>query len=179
MKSMRLWIYRIITLLIPESRGFSAKCLLLRLAGAKIGRNVRIYSSARFIGTGTLEIGDDVHIGSGVFIATVSPYGVSIGNHVDIGPRVTLISGSHKLNPSDDPHDSSEYLCEHMAGEGTGASICVSDGCWLGSCSTILSGVELPRKTVVAAGSIVTHSLDKRDKCLWAGSPAIVKKVYS
>lgn len=178
MKPMCLMVYRMLTSWLPESRGFGFKCLLLRWAGAKIGQNVRIYTSVRFLGTGMLEIGDDVHLGPSVFISTVAPYAVKIGSHVDVGPQVAIMTGSHRVNPSDAPEDSSEYLCRHMAGEGTGASVTIGDGCWLGARSTVLPGVTLPRKTLVAAGSVVTKSPGAVEKCLVAGSPAVVKKMY-
>lgn len=175
MSSTKLWIYKMLTWWLPESRCFGFKAALLRWAGAKIGKNVRIYSSATFVGTGSLTIGDDVHIGSGVFMSVVSPAGIEIGNCIDIGPRVILLTGSHKINLDDAP---SNPLAGHIAGEGTADSIRVADGCWLGARSMLLPGVVLSKKTIVAAGSIVTTSPQCEEKCLLAGSPASVKKIY-
>lgn len=75
MRSSILWLYKLLTCWLPESRGFGWKNFLLRLAGAKIGKNVRIYTSVRIIGTGSLAIGDDVHIGPGVLISLAAPAG--------------------------------------------------------------------------------------------------------
>ena len=58
MKSLLLWIYSLIVHLLPETRCFGLKAFLLRRCGARIGRNVRINSSVRILGTGRLEIGD-------------------------------------------------------------------------------------------------------------------------
>ena len=44
---------------------------MLRWCGAKIGKNVRINSSAIFLGDGGLIIGDDVWIGAGCRIMPV------------------------------------------------------------------------------------------------------------
>lgn len=52
MSSIKLWIYKMLTWWLPESRCHGVKVALLRWAGAKIGTNVRIYSSASFIAVG-------------------------------------------------------------------------------------------------------------------------------
>lgn len=167
MRSSILWLYKLLTCWLPESRGFGWKNFLLRLAGAKIGKNVRIYTSVRIIGTGSLVIGDDVHIGPGVLISLAAPAGVTIGSHIDIAPGVTILTGSHEIDPKG----------EHIAGKGTTAPVAIGSGSWLGARSVILSGVTLPEKTLVAAGAVVTKSIAEAE-CLLAGVPAAVKKRY-
>ena len=103
MNSIVLWLYRIVTRWLPESRAFGFKAMLLRFAGAKIGNNVRIYSSASFLGTGGLEFGDDVHIGPSALFAATAPAVIKIGSHVDIGPGVVVTTGTHAIDPSG-PH---------------------------------------------------------------------------
>ena len=165
MSLFRLWIYRRLTGWLPESRCFGFKRALLRWTGVKVGYNVRIYSSVTILGTGTLEIGDDVHIGSGVFISAVAPAKVVVGSHVDIGPEAMILTESHKV----------DFEGEHVAGEGTAASVEIGDGCWLGARSVILPSVTLPCRTLVAAGAVVTKSIDG-EKRLVAGVPAVIKK---
>ena len=167
MNTFKLWIYRMVTAWLPESRAFAWKRMWLRFAGAKIGKNVRIYSSARFLGNGRLEIGDDVHIGPEVLIYAVAPAGVTIGSCIDIGPRVTILTGSHEIDPEG----------AHVAGKGTAAEVTVGDGSWIGACATILPGVAIAKKTVVAAGAVVTESVEE-EKTLVAGIPAQAKKQY-
>lgn len=167
MNTIKLYIYHLVSMVLPESRGYGIKNAILRWAGAKIGTNVRIYSSAKILGTGTLIIGDDVHIGPGVLIMPVAPAAVTIGSHIDIAPQVTILTGSHEIEPEG----------EHIGGKGTTASVSIGDGSWIGAKSTLLPGVALPAKTIVAAGSVVTKSIDT-PKSLLAGIPAIVKKTY-
>lgn len=167
MNSFSLWVYRLLTAWLPESRGFGWKNFLLRLAGARIGRNVRIYSSARILGTGPLEIGDDVHIGPEAMIYTSGAARVSIGCHVDIAPRVTILTGSHEIDPAGG----------HVAGKGTGRDVSIADGCWIGTNAILLGGVVLHEKTVVAAGAVVRSGVE-RGRCLLAGIPAVLKKTY-
>lgn len=167
MKSIRLYIWSWIAGLIPESCWYALKNWILRWAGAKIGKNVRIYSSVRILGIGELEIGDDVHIGPEVMIYTNKGARVTIGSHVDIAPRVTILTGGHQIDPAG----------EHVAGKGTAKDIVIEDGCWIGACSTVLGGVTLRTKTVVAAGSVVTRSVE-HGGCLITGMPAAYKKSY-
>lgn len=166
MNSLKLYLYSLIARLIPESRGYGIKNALLRWAGAKIGANVRIFSSVQIVGTGSLVIGNDVHIGSRALIYAVAPAGVTIGDCVDIAPEVILHSGSHKIDSAG----------VHIAGEGNAVPIVIGSGSWLGARATILPGVTLPEKTLVAAGAVVTKSIDAPSTLL-AGVPAVAKKV--
>lgn len=168
MNSTVLWFYKLLTGWLPESRGFGWKNFLLRRAGAKIGRNVRVYSSAHILGTGSLTIGDDVHVGPDVLISVAAPAGVTIGSHVDIAPGVMILTGSHEIDPQG----------EHLAGKGTAASVTIGAGSWLCARSVILSGVTLPEKTLVAAGAVVAQSI-ATPASLLAGVPAQVKKQYA
>lgn len=133
-----------------------------------MGSNVRVYSSAKVLGNGSLEIGDDVHIGPQVMIYPVAPAGVKIGKHVDIASGVLILTGSHEIDP----------VGEHIAGAGTVATTEIGDGCWIGARSVILPGVCLASKTAVAAGAVVTKSTYEH-KCLLAGVPALMKKKYN
>lgn len=139
--------------------------MLLRLAGATIGKNVRINSSAVFSGNGELVIGDDVWIGAGDVICPVAPACINIGSHVDFGPGAMIITGSHEIDLDG----------EHIGGKGMVASVTIGNGCWLGARALILPGVTLAEKTLVAAGAVVTKSVDVPCS-LVAGVPAAVKK---
>ena len=165
MKTNRLWLFYLVTHLLPETRFFGFKVRFLRWCGAQVGDNVRISSSARFLGGGNLYIGDDVWIGSGNIIHAVSGATIKIGSCCDFGPGVMILTGSHKL----DAHGS------HIAGIGFADNVEIGDGCWLGARSTILPGLKLKKKTLVAAGSVVTQdSLDEQS--LIAGVPARFKR---
>lgn len=165
MKSSRLYVYKLLTALMPETSCFALKAALLRWCGAKVGRNVRIGSSTTIIGVGDLEIGDDVWIGARCFISLAAPAGIYIGRNCDFGPEVMLFNGSHEIAAQG----------ERVAGKGTAKTICVGEGCWLGARSTILPGVQLAARTLVAAGSVVTKSVEE-DSRLVAGVPAFVKR---
>ena len=141
---------------------------MLRWCGVKVGKNVRINSSAKISGDGELEISDDVWIGSGCRFISVGDAKVKIGAHCDFGPEVMILTGSHEIDPNG----------LHIGGKGISASVTIGDGCWIGARSTILPGVILGAKNLVAAGAVVTRSVDV-EKSLIAGSPAKIKKTYT
>lgn len=146
---MRAWVNYfngIIFRLLPETKCFGVKAVLLRLAGAQIGNNVRICSSATILGSGELIIGNDTWIGHQVLLSATSK--IEIGSCVDIAPQVYIGTGSHKL----------DRLGSHSAGEGFSEDIKIGNGAWLCTGSKILPGVHIGAKTVVAAGSVVTVS---------------------
>jgi len=147
---------------IPETRCFRFKAWLLSFAGVKVGRNVKVCSSAAISGDGTVIIGDDSWIGQEVRIYSGAV--VKIGNSVDIGPLVYIGTGSHVIDP----------VGAHSAGRGRNLDVVVCDGAWLGARCLILPGVTIGQKAVVAAGAVVTK--DVPEMCIVAGIPAVVKK---
>jgi acetyltransferase-like isoleucine patch superfamily enzyme len=167
MKPFRLYLYSQIVRWLPETRFFGFKVKLLRWCGATIGENVRICSSATFLGNCNLIIGNNVWIGPRCSFFPTGEGAIVIGDNVDFAPHVTMITGSHYVSVD----------AKQMAGAGWSKTIIIGDGCWLGTRSLVLPGVELASKTVVAAGSVVTTS-NKEGKCLLAGVPATIKKHY-
>jgi acetyltransferase-like isoleucine patch superfamily enzyme len=160
MRSSVLYLAGMINRAIPETRLFSVKRFLLRLAGARLGRNVRLCSSATVIGAGRLTIGDGAWIGHQVLICVGS--NVEIGENVDVGPRVYIGTGSHEIDASG----------LRAAGKGINGDVRIGDGVWLGVACIILPGVAVGRKAVVAAGAVVIE--DVPQGVLVAGAPAKV-----
>ncbi len=151
MKSLRLYIVHAIFSFLPATRFFRLKASLLRWAGAAVGSNVRIVSSARFFLTGHLTIGDDTWIGHEVLIVG-GDADVSIGRKVDIAPRVTLVTGTHELLTTPG----------RTAGRGYSLPILIEDGVWIGTSATILGGVKVHELSMVAAGSLVRDDVPSR-----------------
>lgn len=164
MSPVRLYIYHLVVRALPLTRFFRLKAALLRWAGAEIGRNVKITSSARFQITGSLRIGDGSWLGEDLLV-TGGEADIVIGARVDIGPRVTMVTGSHVLW---ERHD-------RAAGAGFSKPIVVKDGVWLGACSTILSGVVIGDSAMIAAGAVVVG--DVAEATLVAGVPAKIVRV--
>lgn len=149
--------------LLPETRCFGFKRWLLRQTGAKVGENVRICSSVMFVGTGSLEIGDNTWIGHRCIISTSSS--IKIGSDCDIAPNVYIGNGTHQITPDR----------KRIADIEISEDIIIGNGCWLCAGSMVLPGVTIQEKSVVAAGAVVTKS-QSENMILLAGIPARIKK---
>lgn len=149
--------------LLPETRCFGFKRWLLRQTGAKVGENVRICSSVMFVGTGSLEIGDNTWIGHRCIISTSSS--IKIGSDCDIAPNVYIGNGTHQITPDR----------KRIADIEISEDIIIGNGCWLCAGSMVLPGVTIQEKSVVAAGAVVTKS-QSENMVLLAGIPARIKK---
>lgn len=144
-----------------------ARAILLRLLGADIGRNVRIYE-AQFInlkdGFRNLHIASDVHIGPRCTLDLEGP--------LTIGMRSTLSPGVTVLTHQDPGSKHGTRLLDLFPARIMATTI--GPDCWLGANSTILPGLTLDAAAVVGAGSVVTR--DVPAQTLVAGVPARPKR---
>lgn len=86
---------------------------------------------------------------------------ISIGDDVQIGPNVQLLTATHPLEPG--PRRDKWEAAE---------PITIGDNVWLGGGVIVCPGVTIGADTVVGAGSVVTRDLPPR--VLAVGSPARV-----
>ena len=132
----------------------------------KCGKEVRIGRHTRAEGWNNIELGNHVSIGVNcVFLTTRA--NVIIGDHVLFGPNVTCITGNHRIDIIGRYIDSvtdAEKLPENDE------DIIIEGDNWIGANTTILKGVTVGEGAVIAAGSVVTHNVDKYS--IVAGVPA-------
>jgi maltose O-acetyltransferase len=83
---------------------------------------------------------------------------VSIGDDVQIGPGVRLLTASHPLDP-----------VVRARGDEYALPIAIEAGAWLGGGVTVLPGVRIGAGAVVGAGSVVTR--DVPPGMIAAGNP--------
>ncbi len=89
--------------------------------------------------------------------------GITIEDDVLIGPKVSLLTVNHILEPS------------KRRGLTTG-EIIIKKNAWIGAGSTVLAGVTIGENSVVAANSTVTKNVP--GNVIVAGTPAkIIKKL--
>lgn len=69
MRTIMVYFNNLLQRCLPETKFFGLKRKCWRLAGAEIGDNVRICSSAKILGAGELVIGSNTWIGADVFIS--------------------------------------------------------------------------------------------------------------
>lgn len=163
MNSLILQIVGFVAHKLPLTRCFGLKRALYRMGGANIGKNVRIVSSAKIVGSGSLSIGDNTWVGHEALIVCSAK--TIIGANCDIAPRVFIGNGTHIIDPSS----------SHVAGAGKSLPVEIGDGCWLCVNSTILPDTKIGNKSIIAAGAIVKGEIPSLE--LWGGVPA--KKIRS
>ena len=141
--------------------------LFLKGAGVKISGKCTIWQDITIRPIGGAK---NIEIGRGTFINTGVRFGVpgdkvTIGENVQIGPRVMFETASHGL--------------EYVAGRGRGTStkpIVVEDEVWIGGGAIIGQGVTIGRGSVVAAGAVVVE--DVAAQSVVGGVPAkLIRKV--
>lgn len=111
------------------------------------------------------EYGHQTRVGSGIFanfgLTILDVATVTIGDDVQIGPHVQLLTATHPLEPGL-RRDKWEYA----------KPIVTEDNVWLGGGVIVCPGVTIGENTVVGAGSVVTNDLPAN--VLAVGSPARV-----
>lgn len=108
---------------------------------------------------GKLVIGNNSNIGDFTIMDMVDD--VTIGNDVAIGPNCTIYTHDHIYTDKSKPA---------WKGGLVSRPITIEDGAWIGSGVTILPGVTVGKRAVVAAGSVVTK--DVKPESVWGGIPA-------
>ena len=123
-----------------------------RLDGYRLERR---WESLRRMG---MRIGHNVNLPASTWIDTSHCYLISIGDHSGFGEQCLLLAHDAQMD---------EFLDAARIGR-----IIIHPSCHIGSRTTILPGVEIGPRTIVGAGSVVSHSLPPDTVC--AGSPARV-----
>jgi acetyltransferase-like isoleucine patch superfamily enzyme len=111
-----------------------------------------------------LSLGDNVSINRDCHISAGG--GLTIGNDVSIGHATTILTSEHSFSR---PGPIKEQPVEHRP-------VSIGNDVWIGARVIILGGVSLPAGTIVAAGAVVTKSVEKPYSTI-AGVPAKVIKI--
>lgn len=130
--------------------GFTTPCVLIaKDARLIIGNNVGISQTSLIASNADIIIGDNVLMGAGTKIYS---------------------SDFHSLNNEcrrDSTIDSAN--CKSK-------TVCIGNDVFVGAGTTILKGVSIGSKSIVGAGSVVTHSIPSNE--IWAGNPAkMIRKI--
>lgn len=114
-----------------------------------------------------IRIGDNCYIG---FHLTILAGGnVTIGNEVLIASDVLITSENHGTDPeSETPYMDQLLICKDVT---------IGNGCWIGEKASILPGVSIGEKCIIATNSVVTKSIPAFS--IAAGIPARVIKQYN
>ena len=91
------------------------------------------------------SFGERVFINQGCFFLDYG--GITIGDRVLIGPRVTLTTAGHPVEPG----ERYDFI--------THAPIVIEDDVWIGAAATVTPGVTIGRGSVVGAGAVVAKDV--------------------
>jgi acetyltransferase-like isoleucine patch superfamily enzyme len=91
------------------------------------------------------SFGERVFINQGCFFLDYG--GITVGDRVLIGPRVTLTTAGHPVQPS----ERYDFI--------THAPIVIEDDVWIGAAATVTPGVTIGRGSVVGAGAVVAKDV--------------------
>jgi acetyltransferase-like isoleucine patch superfamily enzyme len=146
---------------LPQFSFNRTRTALLRAAGFRIGAFSAIMGGVNVTGPGKvtelLSIGERTIVSGPLHINLGAP--IRIGNGVNLGHDVWLLTIDHEVGPS-------EYRC----GLSLAAPITIGDGAWIGSRVTILPGISIGEGAIVGTGAVVTQ--DVPANTLVAGIPA-------
>lgn len=119
------------------------RSMLLRLFGAQIGRNCRIYPATRIWAPWNLECEDLVAIADGAEIYNAGR--ITLGSHSIISQDAYLCAATHDYKLAEFP-----MICKPIR---------IGAYAWVAARATVLPGVTLGEGAVLGLGSIATHDL--------------------
>ena len=97
MKPTRLYFFNLMVKLLPASRGYGLKARMLRWCGAKVGKNVQMFSP-KIMGDFELELGDNVWIGHEALIFGAAGSKITVETNSNIASRAIVVTGSHEYS---------------------------------------------------------------------------------
>lgn len=122
-----------------------------RLSGMKIGKGSTLHMFARIYDPRHITIGEDTIVGENCVLdgrrqLLQSNGGLAIGNHVDIASQVMIWTSEHDIN------DSQFRPIE--------APVTIEDYVFIGPRAIILPGISIGKGAIIAAGAVVTKSVE-------------------
>jgi maltose O-acetyltransferase len=115
------------------------------------------------------DYGSNIHLGQKVYFnfncVVLDVCEVKIGDFTLFGPAVQIYTATHPLDAA--ARRRVEY----------GKAIEIGSDCWIGGGAIILPGVKIGSKTVIGAGSVVTHDIP--EGVIAVGNPCRVLRSIS
>lgn len=134
---------------------YGLKTGLLKLFGARLGKNVLIKPGVNIKYPWLLQTGDHVWIGEKVWIDNLGM--VTIGDNVCISQGALLLCGNHDYSKS-----TFDLVIK---------PITLKEGVWIGANATVCGGSHCGSHAVLSVGSVATGHLDAFG--IYQGNPAI------
>jgi maltose O-acetyltransferase len=155
LESLLLWLFNS----FPCFLGFALRSGIYKLLLKELGGFAWIQSRVTVVYSYKLKVGKFFAVNSGTYINAMG--GITIGDHVVIGPNVTISSGKHPIEGK---------LPPIITRPSNPLPIIIEDDVWIGAGAAILPGITLKKGTVVGANSVVTR--DTEEYSVVVGAPA-------
>ena len=130
------------------------RCFILRLFGAKIGKNNFIYPSTRIWAPWLLETEDVVTLGAETEV--YNPGGIFLGHHTIISQGAYICGATHDYNSADFTYVKKLIVMEPYT--------------WICARAVVLPGVRCGRGSVLGAAAVTSRNMDPWT--VYAGNPA-------
>jgi acetyltransferase-like isoleucine patch superfamily enzyme len=150
---------------IPGIVGIGVRYCVLKSLCKKCGKNVLIGTNVGISGFQGLEIGSNVSIHRQCYIEAEG--GVTIGSNVSIAHQTSILSTNHSWDDESLPIKYNKLKP---------AKVFINDDVWIGCGVRVLAGVLVDKRSVIAAGAIVTKDVQKRT--VVGGNPARLLKNF-
>lgn len=144
----------------PSPRPLHAwRAALLRLFGARLGKDVHVYPGARVWAPWQLTIGNRVGVADGAVLYNMAP--MTIGDECVISQGAHLCGGSHDI-------DSPNFQL-------IAAPIVLAPRVWICAEAFVGPGVKIAEGCVAGARCVLMNSVDQ-PWTVWAGNPATMRR---
>jgi putative colanic acid biosynthesis acetyltransferase WcaF len=134
---------------------YGLKIFLLRMFGAKMGRNIAIKPYVNIKYPWNLSIGDNTWIGENVWLDSLVM--ISIGSNVCISQGAILLTGSHNYKKTTFDLVTRPVILE--------------DGVWIGAGAIINLGITAASHAMLTSGSVATKNMEAYS--VYQGNPAV------
>lgn len=163
----KIYLVNLLMAVLPNSGCQKFKAKLYRWAGVNVGSGVELFQGIKVQGIGELEIQDRAFIGHEVLFMLNEGSRIIVEESSVVSSRSMLITGFHPINP----------VGERIIGrEGTCSTVKIGKGAAVLAGCTVLPGVSIGEKALVAAGAIVAKDVDAYT--LVGGCPAkLIRKL--
>ncbi len=169
---MKMYLKKVLSSVTPINNYFNFKLSLTNHVSIwqyilfKLRKNKRIYwpvhPNSEVTHPNNIFVGINTNPGTRPGCYLQGNGGIHIGNYCHFASNIGIISANH------DPYDQSKHIKKPVH---------LGDYCWIGQNVMIMPGVTLGPRTIVGAGSVVTHPFPE-GFCVIAGNPArLIKKL--
>lgn len=138
--------------------------LICRSQFKQVGNGVLFDPMTSYFSYKNISIGDMTFIGGRAWFSCPDSH-IKIGSYVMFGPGVYILAGNHRVSTV-----GLLMIEDKYKKKGDDVGVIIENDVWVGAGAIILDGVTIHEGAVIAAGSVVTNTVDAYS--IVAGVPA-------